>query len=132
MFLLRSTASAPALDMVFRKDERIDEKYDSFLKTIYRGRVNVPHDLVCHVTWFVSGFVLFCEVLNYTCRTLLYNLLMIISEYHDLNMDRNHGNTMANILFKNHLSSITTLEKERERESQRKKYWNFVQIDHVL
>ena len=32
----------------------------------------------------------------------LYSLLMMISEYHNLNTDRNYGNAMANILFKNH------------------------------
>ena len=49
----------------------------------------------------IPGDMVFPEVVNDTCCTSLCDLLMMISEYHNLNMDRNRGNAMANILLKN-------------------------------
>ena len=50
--------------------------------------------------WIFYSYFLVYEVVNDTYGTFLCSLLMIISECHNLNMDRNHGNAMANILLK--------------------------------
>ena len=47
----------------------------------------------------------------------LCSFLMAIPEYHNLNMDKNHVNAMANTLFK-YRSYLYSPSPEREREKQ--------------
>ena len=48
--------------------------------------------------WSFHSYVMFREVVLSTCRISLCNILMVISEFYGLNMERRHGMIMANIL----------------------------------
>lgn len=67
--------------------------------------------------WFVSAFynfiVVFYEAVNGTFPTPLCKLLMMISEYYNLIIDKSRGNAMTNILFRNY-SYFYFPSKERE------------------
>lgn len=69
-----------------------------FSKIINRRGLEMQSNTVCD--WIFYSYFLVYEVVNDTYGTFLCSLLMIISEYHNLNMDRNHGNAIANILLK--------------------------------
>ena len=69
-----------------------------FSKIINRRGLEMQSNTVCD--WILYSYFLVYEVVNDTYGTFRCSLLMIISEYHNLNMDRNHGNAMANILLK--------------------------------
>ena len=51
---------------------------------------------------FLNSYSIFHDLVDDFCRTNLCNLLIMISEYYKLDMERNNGNAMTNILFKSH------------------------------
>ena len=91
---------------IVRKDEVSDhtfsyhEKYGNFTDDLNRGGLQIPGDSACQ--WIFYCYIMFHEVVNAVCRTSLCNLLMSISDFYGLNMQRKHGMIMANVLFKNY------------------------------
>ena len=91
---------------IIHEDENPDdtfyfyEAYGNFVKDINQGGLTIPGDKVCQ--WATYCYILFYEVYNETCRSSLCNLLMMLSEFYSLGMQRNHGLTMTNILFNNY------------------------------
>ena len=54
--------------------------------------------------WSIFSYIVFHEIVNKVCRKSLCNVLMLLSEFYELNMDKKHGNILANILLKNHVN----------------------------
>ena len=50
-----------------------------------RGGLTIPGDTACQ--WSSYSYVTFREVADYTCRKSLCNILIMISEFHGLNMN---------------------------------------------
>ena len=63
---------------------------------------------------------MFHEVVNVVCRTSLCNLLMSISDFYGLNMQRNHGMIMANVLFKNYSYLYSPRSKKEPKQKNLK------------
>ena len=103
---------------IFHKDERLMTQFfimKNMIKIIDLGGLNIPVDMVCQ--WTFYSYFLFHEVVNDTYRTPLFNLVMMILEYDNLNIDRNHGSAVANIILKNH-SYLYFVHFERELKSK--------------
>ena len=99
---------------IFHEDEIIDdtsfyyEEYGNFLKIAYLGGLKTPSDMVCQ--WTFYSYIVFHEVVNDIYRTCLYNLLLMILKYHNLNMDRNHKFSGQYIIRKSLLSLFFSLK----------------------
>ena len=77
------------------------DKYGDFTKELNRGGLKIPSDSVCQ--WVFYSYIMFQQVVNDTCRTSLCKLLMMIAEFFDFDLKRNHGLILANVLFNNYV-----------------------------
>ena len=87
----------------------------SFFNDLNRDGLKIPEDSACQ--WSFYSYVMFREVVLSTCRISLCNILMVISEFHELNMERKYGMVMANILFNNH-AHLYTPRSSKERKQK--------------
>ena len=90
-------------------------EYGAFYNDLNRGGLKIPGDSTCQ--WSFNSHVMIREVVLSTCRTSLCNILMVISEFYGLNMERRHEMTMANILFNNH-AHLYTPRSSKERKQK--------------
>ena len=72
-------------------------EYGDYTAEINRGGLKIPADNVCQ--WSIFSYIVFHEIVNKVCRKSLCNVLMLLSEFYELNMDKKHGNILANILL---------------------------------
>ena len=63
-----------------------------------RGGLNIPIDKICQ--WSIFCFILFNAIKEKVRRKSFYNLFMVISEYYDFEMKKQHGLVLSNILSK--------------------------------
>ena len=75
-------------------------EYGDYTAELNRGGLTIPKDNICQWTFF--SYIIFHDIVNKICRKSLCNVLMLISEYYSLNMEKKHGMKLANILLKNH------------------------------
>ena len=78
---------------------------------------------------FLQSFSISHEVMNDSCCKNLCNLQMMISEYNKLDVGRNHGNPMTNILFKSHSYFYASCLESGPRNilKRSEKYWKIVE-----
>ena len=73
------------------------EKYGSFTNEMNRGSLTIPGDSACQ--WVIYSYVMFHQVVDYSCRTSLCNVLIVVSELYKFNMNRSHAFILSNISY---------------------------------
>ena len=76
------------------------QKYGDYTHSVDRGGLNVPSDNACQWTFFC--YIMFNTVKEKVCRLSLTNVFMSVSDFYSFNMERDHGDILANILLKNY------------------------------
>ena len=71
------------------------EKYGSFTNEMNRGGLTIPGDSACQLV--IYSYVMFHQVVDYSSRTYLCNVLMVVSELYKFNMNRSHAFILSNI-----------------------------------
>ena len=91
------------------------DKFGMYQKEIDRGKLAVPCDAV--VQWVFFSYILFNEINSSVCKKSLTNALMALNEVYSLNISKEYGMTMSNILLNNyaHLYSPVS-SKERKQK----------------
>lgn len=106
---------------VIRKDVNIVEdstnyfdKYGKLTAELNRGGLCVPGDAVCQ--WVIFCYIMFNNVSSNVCRLSLCNLMMLISETYGFNMERVHGNILANIFLNNYCYLYTPVSDKEPKQ----------------
>ena len=93
-----------------RKDESKDgtfiyfEKFRDFTEELSRGGLAKPNDTSRQFVFF--SYILFREIMH-VCRKSLCNALMVIADIYSLNVEKNHGYILSNILLNNYTHMFT-------------------------
>ena len=87
------------------------QKFGSYTDKIDRGQLNIPTDTAAQ--WTFLSFIMFNTVKENVCRNSLSSILMMISEYYSLGINKQHARILSNIFLKNHcLKSTPSCAKE--------------------
>ena len=87
------------------------QKFGLYTDKIDCGQLNIPTDTAAQ--WTFLSFIMFNTVKENVCRNSLSSILMMISEYYSLGINKQHARILSNIFIKNHcLKSTPSCAKE--------------------
>ena len=100
---------------VEKKDDNCDSyvyatEYGNYLHELSREELNVPGDTIDQFA--IYGYIFFYQVSEITCCKSFTRILMIVSDIYRLDVNRNHGFILSNVLFNNHCKLYSPRSKK--------------------
>ena len=77
-------------------------QFGSYLRDLNRGKLQIPGDSTCQ--WAFFCYIMFHEVVNFTCRSSLCKIFQLISDYFRLSVTPDQCFILSNIFFNNYCS----------------------------
>ena len=72
------------------------EIYGNYLMDMNHAGLKIPGDTICQFT--IYSYIIFHEVADLSGRSSFCNILTLISEMYDIDINRNHGVILSNII----------------------------------
>ena len=77
-------------------------QFGSYLRDLNRGKLQIPGDSTCQ--WAFFCYIMFHEVVNFTCRSSLCKIFQLISDYFRVSVTPDQCFILSNIFFNNYCS----------------------------